>query len=279
MPWLGAALSLVAGVSLGMLGGGGSILTVPILVYALGVEPRGAIATSLVIVGVTSATGVLSHARAGRVEWRVGLLFGAAGMSGAALGGRLGKLVPPALLLVTFAGLVLATALAMLRKRPGPGPAPVTPPSRHLAPVLRNGFGVGLLTGLVGAGGGFMVVPALALFGGLSMPRAVATSLLVITLNSASGLASATLAGARVDWALAGSMSVASITGSLLGARLGRNLSPERLRKGFALFIVALGVFILARELHTLSPRLPHEEGQRVVLPATPAQGHLHTEP
>jgi uncharacterized membrane protein YfcA len=249
---LGAALALVAGLSLGLLGGGGSILTVPILVYVLGVDPRSAIATSLVVVGVTSAAGTLSHARAGRVEWRVGLLFGAAGMLGAAVGGHVGRFVSPALLLVAFAGMVLATALAMLRKRPAPAAAPEQPAQQRLSVVLRNGLGVGLLTGLVGAGGGFMVVPALALFGGLSMPGAVATSLLVITLNSASGLLSSTLAGAPVDWALAGGMSVASVAGSILGARLGRGLSPERLRQGFALFVLALGVFILVRELSTL---------------------------
>ncbi|WP_224368849.1 sulfite exporter TauE/SafE family protein [Hyalangium versicolor] len=251
---LGAVLSLVAGVSLGLLGGGGSILTVPILVYVLGMSPRGAIATSLVVVGMTSAVGTLSHARAGRVEWRVGLLFGVAGMLGAALGGRVGKFVPPALLLVAFAGMVLATAVAMLRGRPVPATAevPEQPAGKHLAAVLRNGFGVGLLTGLVGAGGGFMVVPALVLFGGLSMPGAVATSLLVITLNCASGLLSALLSGAPVDWALAGGMSVASILGSLLGTRLGRGFSPESLRKTFASFIVALGAFILVRELLSL---------------------------
>lgn len=249
---LGAALSLVAGLSLGLLGGGGSILTVPILVYVLGVDPRGAITTSLVVVGVTSAAGMLSHARAGRVEWRTGLLFGAAGMLGAAGGGRLGKFVPPAMLLVAFAGMVLATAIAMLRRRPVPALSSEAPARRRLSAVLRNGFGVGLLTGLVGAGGGFMVVPALALFGGLAMPQAVATSLLVIALNSVSGLISASLAGAPVDWALAGGMSVASILGSLLGARLGRGLSPELLRRGFAFFIVALGVFILVRELSSL---------------------------
>lgn len=255
---LGAALSLLAGVSLGLLGGGGSILTVPILVYVLGVEPRGAIATSLVVVGMTSVTGMLSHARAGRVEWRTGLFFGAAGMLGAAAGARLGKFVPPALLLVAFAGMVLATAIAMLRRRPVPARAPEAPAPRRLSAVLRNGFGVGVLTGLVGAGGGFMVVPALALFGGLAMPEAVATSLLVIALNSASGLLSATLDGAPVSWALAGGMSVASILGSLIGARLGRGLSPEVLRRGFAFFIVALGVFILVRELSGLL-HLPSE--------------------
>lgn len=249
---LGALLALVAGVSLGLLGGGGSILTVPILVYVLGVAPRDAIATSLVVVGLTSLTGALSHARQGRVEWRGGLLFGAAGMAGAAAGGRLGQLVAPALLLVVFAGLVLATALAMLRPRPLPVPSTEAPAERRLSIVLRNGFGVGLLTGLVGAGGGFLVVPALLLFGKLSMPRAVATSLLVITLNSAAGLVSTTLAGAHVDGALAAGMSAASIAGSLVGTRLGRGLSPEGLRRGFALFIVALGLFILVRESATL---------------------------
>lgn len=249
---LAAGLSLVAGLSLGLLGGGGSILTVPILVYVLGVAPRSAIATSLVVVGVTSVTSLLSHARAGRLEWRVGLLFGAAGLPGAALGGHLGTFVPPALLLLAFAGMVLATAIAMLRQRKAVAAAPQGPMGRRVAIVLRNGFGVGLLTGLVGAGGGFMVVPALALFGGLPMPRAVATSLLVIALNSASGFFSATLAGAPVDWALAGGMSVAAILGSLLGALLGRELSAEGLRQGFGIFIMALGMFILAREVSTL---------------------------
>ncbi len=249
---LGAVLSLIAGLSLGMLGGGGSILTVPILVYVLGMEPRDAIATSLVVVGTTSAVGMLSHAWGGRVEWRTGLIFGAAGVVGAAVGGRLGKLVPPSLLLVAFAAMVLAAALAMLRGRPASGGSPAQPSRRRMAGALRNGFGVGVLTGLIGAGGGFMVVPALALFGGLSMPRAVATSLLVITLNSISGLFSSTLAGASVDWDLAGIMSAASIGGSLLGARLGQGLHPETLRKGFALFIVSLGAFILVRELSAL---------------------------
>lgn len=247
---LGATLSLATGLSLGLLGGGGSILMVPILVYVLGVEPHNAIATSLVVVGVTSATSLLPHARAGRLEWRVGLLFGAAGLPGAALGAYLGRLIPSALLLMILAGMVLATAFAMLR--PGKVPAPARPGEQRLASMLRNGFGVGLLTGLVGAGGGFLVVPALALFGGLAMPRAVATSLLVITLNASAGLFSTTLTGASVDWALAASMSLAAILGSLLGARWGRQLSAEGLRRGFAIFIVVLGLFILVRELSTL---------------------------
>lgn len=248
-------LSLVTGVSLGLLGGGGSILTVPILVYVLGLPPRSAIATSMVVVGATSLVGALTHARAGRVRWRQGLFFGAAGMVGALVGGRLGKLVPQGLLLVVFAAMILATAFAMLRPRkvPQPGEAPKeVPRTRRLLRVARDGMGVGVLTGLVGAGGGFMVVPALALLGGLEMAEAVATSLLVITLNSTAGLVSTQLAGVPLDWAVAGGMSAASILGSLLGARLGRGLSPQTLRRAFAWFVVALGLFIFAREMSSL---------------------------
>ncbi|MDC0710845.1 sulfite exporter TauE/SafE family protein [Stigmatella sp. ncwal1] len=261
---LGACLSLMAGLTLGLLGGGGSLLTVPILVYVLGMEPRNAIATSLFVVGVTSLTGMLLHARARRVQWREGLLFGAAGMAGAALGARLGSAVPSHLLLVAFAGLMLATAFAMLRPRLNPTEPPAPLPARRWAATLCHGLGVGLLTGLVGAGGGFLVVPALALLGGLSMPRAVATSLLVISLNSSAGLLSAFLAGASVDWRLAAGMSLATVGGSFLGTSLSQKLSPEGMRRSFAFFTVALGLFILVRELPTL-PRLPLPADERTV--------------
>ncbi|SET70975.1 sulfite exporter TauE/SafE family protein [Stigmatella erecta] len=246
---LGACLSLMAGLTLGLLGGGGSILTVPILVYVLGMEPRGAIATSLAVVGVTSLVGMLLHAKQRRVQWREGLLFGAAGMAGAAFGGRLGRAVPSQWLLIVFAGLMFITAFAMLRPRRAPGATPAPPSRNPWAAVLRNGLGVGVLTGLVGAGGGFIVVPALALVGGLSMPEAVATSLLVICLNSASGFLSAWLTGAPVDWGLAAGMSLATVAGSFLGTSLSRRFSPDGLRRGFALFTVVLGLFILVQEL------------------------------
>jgi uncharacterized protein len=249
---LGAALSLLAGLSLGLLGGGGSLLTLPILVYVLGVEPRAAIATSLVVVGATSACSVTVHARAGLVEWRVGLIFGAAGMAGAAFGGRLGKLLPAGVLLVAFGAVVLAAAMAMLRERRAAAPAPAPSSASRLRCALRDGFGVGILTGTLGAGGGFLVVPALVLFGGLGMSRAVATSLLVITMNAVSGLVSASVGGAAVDLHLACGMAAASIVGSLFGARLGRTMRPESLRKGFGVFIISLGAFILARELAAL---------------------------
>ncbi|HEX5771105.1 MAG TPA: sulfite exporter TauE/SafE family protein, partial [Nocardioidaceae bacterium] len=181
------ALSLLIGVSLGVLGGGGSILTVPILVYVAGMEPKEAIAASLFVVGVTSAAGAISHARGGRVRWRTGLMFGAAGLVGAFLGGMLGGHLPGELLLVAFALMMVATSIAMIRGRK------VDESKKHsdlpVFRVLLDGLVVGLVTGLVGAGGGFLVVPALALLGGLPMAVAVGTSLLVIAMKSLGGLA------------------------------------------------------------------------------------------
>ncbi|AKT38915.1 sulfite exporter TauE/SafE family protein [Chondromyces crocatus] len=274
---IGTLLSLAAGLSLGLLGGGGSLLTMPILVYVVGLPPRDAIVTSLVVVGATSATALLAHARAGRVVWRVGAVFGAAGMVGAVVGARVGAFVPETLLLLSFAALMLVVAWAMLRERGastaqeglrdaaasvGASPGDAAPPcaasgvaaaagaaSPRVVGVLRHGFGVGVLTGLVGAGGGFLVVPALVLFSGLAIPDAVGTSLLVITLNATAGLAGAALRDVTVPWSLAGGMAGASMLGSLLGARLGREISPGPLRQGFGVFVIAIATFMVAREI------------------------------
>src|SRR5690625_117102 len=200
--WVGLGLAVVVGVALGMLGGGGSILTVPILTYVVGLDPREAIAASLFIVGVTSAIGALSHARERRVRWRVGGVFGAASMVGAFLGGFAGGRIPGPVLMILFALMMVATATAMLRgrKRSAPGARP----SEHL-PILRivlDGLAVGVATGLVGAGGGFLVVPALHLLGGLPMAVAVGTSLIVIAMKSFAG-PGAYLVSVQFDWTLA----------------------------------------------------------------------------
>ena len=167
-------LAVFVGVSLGLLGGGGSILTVPLLAYVAGLEAKQAIATSLLVVGVTSAVGAFSHARAGRVQWRTGLVFGAAGMAGAYAGGLLARFIPGTVLLIGFAVIMIATAVAMLRGRRDIS-AVDAPRSLPLFKIILEGLIVGLVTGLVGAGGGFLVVPALALLGGLPMPVAVGT--------------------------------------------------------------------------------------------------------
>ncbi|MFE5590004.1 sulfite exporter TauE/SafE family protein [Streptomyces sp. NPDC056549] len=245
------AASLLIGVSLGILGGGGSILTVPILVYLAGQETKEAIATSLFVVGVTSLAALIPHARARRVRWKTGLLFGAFSMAGAYAGGRVAEYIPGTVLLVAFALMMLATAYAMLRK-PRDGakrarPAHSDLPLKHIAV---EGLVVGAVTGLVGSGGGFLVVPALAILGGLPMGIAVGTSLLVIAMKSFAGLAGH-LSGVSIDWGIAATVTVAAVIGSLIGARLAGRIPQDALRKAFGWFVVVMGFFVLAQQLDT----------------------------
>ncbi|MGC5583243.1 sulfite exporter TauE/SafE family protein [Ornithinimicrobium sp. W1665] len=240
-------LSVVIGISLGLLGGGGSILTVPILAYVAGMEAKEAIAASLFVVGVTSAVSVVSHARKGRVRWRTGLVFGAAGMAGAFAGGVLGGYVPGQVLMIAFALMMLATAVAMIRGRSEQAGGPTTG-ELPVGKVVVEGLVVGLVTGIVGAGGGFLVVPALALLGGLPMPVAVATSLLVIAMKSFAGLAGY-LTSVQLDWPLVLGVTAAAVVGSFAGARLAGVIPELVLRKGFGVFVLAMAFFILAQEL------------------------------
>ncbi|NES31273.1 TSUP family transporter [Micromonospora terminaliae] len=240
-------LAVLIGVSLGLLGGGGSILAVPLLVYVAGLPAKEAIATSLLVVGATSAVGVLPHARAGRVRWRTGLIFGLAGMTGAYAGGRLAEFVPAGFLLTGFAVMMLATAIAMIRGRRAAEGRPVP----HELPAFRvilDGIVVGLVTGLVGAGGGFLVVPALALLGGLPMPVAVGTSLVVIAMKSFAGLAGY-LSSVSINWGLALAVTAAAVVGSILGGRLAGRIPADLLRKSFGWFVVVMGIFVLAQQL------------------------------
>ncbi|MDG5482790.1 sulfite exporter TauE/SafE family protein [Mycolicibacterium gadium] len=242
------SLAVFVGIALGLLGGGGSILTVPLLAYVAGMDAKQAIATSLLVVGVTSAVGAVSHARAGRVQWRTGLIFGAAGMAGAYLGGVLARFIPGSVLLIGFAVMMIATAVAMLRGRKniaesdGPRRIPVVK-------VVAEGLGVGLVTGLVGAGGGFLVVPALALLGGLPMPIAVGTSLIVIAMKSFAGLGGY-LSSVQIDWTVALMVTAAAVVGALIGARLTAMVNPDALRKVFGWFVLAMSSVILAQEIH-----------------------------
>ncbi len=243
------ALSLLIGVSLGLLGGGGSILTVPILVYVAGLPAKEAIAASLFVVGVTSLAGVVSHARGGRVQWRTGLLFGLAAMAGAFTGGLLGGHVPGDWLLIAFALMMVATSLAMLRGRKdkvatshrrADGGLPLTR-------ILVDGSVVGLVTGLVGAGGGFLVVPALVLLGGLPMSVAVGTSLVVIAMKSFAGLAGY-LTTVTLDWPLVLGVTAAAVVGSLVGGRLAGRVPEAALRQGFGWFVLVMGGFVLVQQ-------------------------------
>jgi len=264
---LAVALSLLIGVSLGLLGGGGSILTVPIMIYALGIEEKSAIASSLLVVGATSAVAVIAHARAGNVVWRTALIFAGAGMAGAFLGGKVAKFLPSSLLLVLFAVIMFATAFFMWKgRKPSPntevkqGPLP-------LPTILIEGLVVGLVTGLVGAGGGFLVVPALALLGGLPMQKAVGSSLVVIALKSFAGFAGYA-SHVEVNWTMTGVVTAAAIVGSFGGAALAKKVAQEQLRKGFAIFVLTMAVFLLGKQLQafinkpatTETPAAQHEK-------------------
>lgn len=248
-------LALLVGISLGLLGGGGSILTVPILRYALGMEAHRAVAMSLLVVGTTSLAALIPHARKGRVRWRTAVIFGAAGMAGAYLAGRVAHLIPAVVLLVLFGVMMLVTAVAMLRNK-----SRVAPPAQHelpVAKVLGEGLVVGAVTGLVGAGGGFLVVPALVLLGGLPMEVAVGTSLVVIAMKSFAGFAGF-LGHTPIDWTLALWISGAAVTGSFAGGALANRVSPARLRSGFGWFVVAMAIFILAQEVPRAFGLTPH---------------------
>jgi uncharacterized protein len=247
---LAFSLALVVGVALGLLGGGGSILTVPLLVYVLGVEAKSAIATSLLVVGVTASAALILHARAKRVQWRTGLLFGAAGMVGAYLAGRLAEAIPGVVLLVAFGLMMLVTAIAMLRGR-SPSLDAETSGPMPIGKVLLEGFAVGGVTGLVGAGGGFLVVPALVLLGGVPMHVAVGTSLVVVALKSFAGFAGY-LGHASIDWTLAAVITSAAVIGSLFGAVWASRIPQRALRRGFAIFVLVMGILMLGGEVAAL---------------------------
>ncbi|MER6824779.1 sulfite exporter TauE/SafE family protein [Streptosporangium sp. NPDC000563] len=243
---LTAAAAVAVGVALGLFGGGGSILMVPMLMYVAGVAGKSAIAMSLLVVAVTSATALLSHARTGRVRWRIGLIFGAAGMAGAYGGGLIGPHLPEQLLLGAFAVMMVATAIAMIRgRRIADGR---TREHLPLGKIIMDGVIVGVVTGLVGAGGGFLVVPALVLLGGMPMAAAAGTSLLVISMKSLAGLAGY-LSAVGIDWRLAAVVTVAAAVGGLLGGRYAGHVDPDRLRKAFGWFVLAMGVFVIAQQV------------------------------
>lgn len=236
---------------LGVLGGGGSILTVPLFVYAGQLAPREAIASSLFVVAATSAAAVVARLRSGLIDFKVGIPFAATAMLGASAGGRLASFVAPNFLLIGFALVMLATSASMLRRRK---PLSALPARASLTKVLVVALPTGLLSGLVGAGGGFLVVPALTLFAGLGMPSAVATSLFVITLQSAAALVAQPAVG-NLDLTLLSAVSFAAILGALGATRLSRHVSAKQLRTAFGWLVLVMGVFVLVRQT-AASPEL-----------------------
>lgn len=243
------ALAVLIGAVLGMLGGGGSVLMVPVLLYLVGLKPKAALATSQILLAVTSAVAVLVHIRARRVVWSTGVLFGAASMLGAYCGGRAARYVPARLLLLGFTGLMLLSAAQMLHgRRPGAAQRAAADGGGLFARGAAIGFLTGLLAGTLGVGGGFLIVPALTLFGGLPIEKAVGTSLFVISLQSLAG-SIGYLGHVAVDVRVVGQLAAAMALGSIGGGLLSRRLPAALLRRLFAGLLLIVALFMLLRNL------------------------------
>ena len=244
MPSLFVELSLGFGIglSLGLLGGGGSILTVPALVYLVGQTPQAAMTTSLAIVGANSILGAYFHRAQGYLDWRVALLFGGTGMLVAYLSAGLSQFFSDGMLLVLFASLMLLVGGMMLWRRSDDNRQDQIHPRPWV--IAAVGAGVGLLTGILGVGGGFLIVPALVMLIGLSMSQAVGTSLVIIAANSLAGLMGH-LHGQETDLGLVAIFVLAGLAGTSFGARLAHRLPAKRLRAYFAIFVIVLALFLL----------------------------------
>jgi hypothetical protein len=238
---LAAALLLAAtiGVSLGALGAGGSIITLPVLVYVAGIPAHTAISMSLVIVGATSLLGAYLHYRNGQVFLRAVMMLGAAGMAGAFFGSALTHLVSEKVLMLTVALLMIGSGVAMLRKKPDSDLLPRCSPPR----CLSIGAAVGVMTGFLGVGGGFLIVPALILFAGLAPKTAVGSSLAIIALNSAAGFVGHLRYG-DIDWLVTAAFLALALSGMWMGTKICGRISQQALQRTFAWFIIAVGAVI-----------------------------------
>lgn len=241
-----ALLSTTIGLALGLLGGGGSILAVPVLTYGADLSPKESIAMSLLVVGTTAAFAMIAHARQGNVAYRTGLLFAGAAMAGGFLGGLAASWFSGQTLLLLFALMMLVTAAAMSRPKPDDDNEG-NEASLSVGKAILEGLVVGAVTGLVGAGGGFLVVPALVLFGGLSMHRAIGTSLMVIALKSFAAFAGHAT-HVDVDVPLAVIVTGAAIVGSIAGGALASKLNAKTLRTAFSGLVLVMGGYVIWRE-------------------------------
>ena len=253
---------LAIGVAVGMLGGGGSVLAVPILVYALDQDVAEATTASLVVVAAGAVAGGLGHARAGRVCWRHAGTFTAAALPGIIAGTLVGEAVSGTLLLAGFAVVMLAAARATWRRAGEQEPdgtwegGGACPPLR-LPRDLVAGAAVGFLTGLFGVGGGFLIVPTLAIALAFTMRTAVGTSLAIITATALLGLAAHLLAGRGLDVDVTGAMTVACVAGALAGAAWASHVPQRTLGRGFAALVVGVAAYLLVSAVFLGGPTGP----------------------
>jgi hypothetical protein len=251
---IGHFLAICIGISLGLIGGGGSILAAPVLIYVMSVPAKSAFAMTLVIVGVASAIGAIPHWRQGNVNPKIIALFAPASMLGAYLGARLASmpLITPTIQLVTFGVMMLVASITMIRKGGNKSEDLLGTANHHdkhsIIPkwlaIALEGLAVGVLTGFIGIGGGFLVIPALVLLGKTPMKEAVGTSLIILTLKSVTGFAGY-FGRVPIDWNLLISFTVAASGGILLGSYLNQFVSAKQLEKGFGYFVLAVAIFVL----------------------------------
>ena len=246
---LALALGAVIGALLGLLGGGGSILAVPALVYVLGLNIEQAIPMSLFVVGIASAVGALPKIRAGQVQWRLAAVFALAGIPATFVGSAIGRQLPQSVLLIGFAVVMVLAGIRMLQDNANTGTACKVGDSginwRRCAPrSIPAGILVGLMTGLFGVGGGFLIIPALVLMLGVEMPIAIGTSLLIIIANSAAGVLSH-LSATSIDWSTTAAFVGTAIVGSLIAGYYGTKLDTRRLQHGFAYLVFAVAAYVL----------------------------------
>lgn len=238
-------IGIIVGLLLGLLGGGGAVLIVPSMVYILHVDPHVAFATALVIVGVNALVGGVIAWRAGRTRTQTALLFGCAGIVTAYLGARISRLIPGDVLLIAFSCMLLVIARVMYQGNATPQPVVThTRPQWH---ILLIGASVGLVTGVLGVGGGFLIVPAMVLLVGLPMSEAVGTSLLVIAINSGASMLGHL--DTPLDWTLIGWLLVGAIPGIVISGRISPLISPKHLRHSFAVFVSIVAIIILSENI------------------------------
>ena len=255
---IGYVLAGCIGLSLGLIGGGGSILAVPILIYVMGITPKAAIATSLIIVGIVSLIGVLPHWLQGNVNWKTAAIFAPAAMIGAYLGARLAAFpfITETFQLICF-GLVMVIASVLMIRQGGQSsqkPAALSADKANLSSHHRGrlwaipleGLGVGVLTGFVGVGGGFAIIPALVLLAGIPMKEAIGTSLLIIAFKSVTGFLGY-LSQVELDWNLVISLTLAASLGTVAGAYSTHFIDAKSLQKGFGYFVLAVAIFVLIK--------------------------------
>ncbi len=260
MEVIGYVASILIGISIGLIGAGGSILSVPILVYLFSVNPQLATSYSLLIVGVTSFFGAIRHYKLGNLHFRTAIFFAVPSVATLLLVRHyILPLIPEHILslgnfdltkdtfvMVVFAVLMLAASLSMIKKTK---PQTIVGVDLSVFQIVLLGIGVGIVTGFLGAGGGFLIIPALIFFAGLPMKQAVGTSLLIIFLNSIIGFTGDLVKGVQLDFQLLISVTLIAIIGMFIGTQLSKKIAGEKLRPAFGWFVLIMGIYIIFREL------------------------------